>query len=229
MKKFGKLTALLFVLVMCVSLAAAFAACDKTEGAAVTFVKASESEDGYATLYVADGRDLNVMVLSDPQVDYYEKYKVVGSPGNDKTYRFIEDFVSATAPDFVVINGDLAMVDMPLVSQVPYFVRYAEIFERLQIPWIFTFGNHDCDGQWDSASATADDTVGQCSKELLIERMAQYEYCLIGSDGKCADGAGNSFVNVREKSGALRYTMCLFDCVYDEAEGSTLPCPPPLR
>lgn len=225
MKKFGKLTALFFVLVMCVSLAAAFAACDKTEGAAVTFVKASESEDGYATLYVADGRDLNVMVLSDPQVDYYEKYKVVGSPGNDKTYRFIEDFVSATAPDFVVINGDLAMVDMPLVSQVPYFVRYAEIFERLQIPWIFTFGNHDCDGQWDSASATADDTVGQCSKELLIERMAQYEYCLIGSDGKCADGAGNSFVNVREKSGALRYTMCLFDCVYDEAERKYTPVP----
>lgn len=147
MKKFGKLAALFFVLVMCASLAAAFAACDKTEGAAVTFVKASESEDGYATLYVADGRDLNVMVLSDPQVDYYEKYKVVGSPGNDKTYRFIEDFVSATAPDFVVINGDLAMVDMPLVSQVPYFVSYAEIFERLQIPWIFTFGNHDCDGQ----------------------------------------------------------------------------------
>lgn len=69
---------------MCVSLAAAFAACDKTEGAAVTFVKASESEDGYATLYVADGRDLNVMVLSDPQVDYYENTKWWEAPATTR-------------------------------------------------------------------------------------------------------------------------------------------------
>ena len=122
-----------FLLLALILLAAAlfFVACDEPSPyTPYTFLKASESEDGYATVFIPDGGDLDIMVLSDPQTDYYEKYKVVGSPGNDKTYEFIEDFVKETDPDLVVINGDLVMMDVA-VSQVPYFERYAKIFERL--------------------------------------------------------------------------------------------------
>ena len=214
MKKYARFFALLCLTALFALSLVTLSACND-EPAPPAFVKASESADGYATVYIEDGGELDVMVLSDPQVDYTEKYKVVGSLGTEVTYSFIEDFVAATDPDLVVINGDLVMLDNPILSQVPYFVRYAEIFERLETPWTFTFGNHDCDAAYTRESATADDAKAQCSKETLIEKLSSYEHCLITNDETCTDGAGNHFVNVRERgSGKLVYTMCLFDCVY---------------
>ena len=204
------------ILLALILLAAAlfFVACDEPSSyTPYTFLKASESEDGYATVFIPDGGDLDIMVLSDPQTDYYEKYKVVGSPGNDKTYEFIEDFVKETDPDLVVINGDLVMMDVA-VSQVPYFERYAEIFERLETPWTFAFGNHDCDALY-SATDDAEDPDSQCTKAALISYLAgKYPHCLMNSDPACEDGYGNHFVNVRTETGKLVYTLCLFDCVY---------------
>ena len=216
MRKFKKIVAILLVVAALIAACAVMAACDK-ESTPATFAKAGESSDGYATIYVPDDRDVKIMVLSDPQVDVYEKYKVVGSPGNDKTYAFVEDFVKTTKPDFVIINGDLVMNDLFLKSSTPYFDKYAEIFERLNTPWTFTFGNHDCDAQWTSPKAEVDSKTGQCSKEKLIVYMSQkYPHCLINTDEKCLDGDGNHFVNVRKRSGELVYTLCLFDCTFDE-------------
>lgn len=225
MKKYARFFALLCLTALFALSLVTLSACND-EPAPPAFVKASESADGYATVYIEDGGELDVMVLSDPQVDYTEKYKVVGSPGNNVTYSFIEDFVAATDPDLVVINGDLVMLDNPILSQVPYFVRYAEIFERLGTPWTFTFGNHDCDAAYTRESATADDANAQCSKETLIEKLSSYEHCLITNDETCTDGAGNHFVNVREReSGKLVYTMCLFDCVYPSKTADYEPVP----
>ena len=216
MRKFKKIVAILLVVAALIAACAVMAACDK-ESTPATFAKAGESSDGYATIYVPDDRDVKIMVLSDPQVDVYEKYKVVGSPGNDKTYAFVEDFVKTTKPDFVIINGDLVMNDLFLKSSTPYFDKYAEIFERLNTPWTFTFGNHDCDAQWTSPKAEVDSKTGQCSKEKLIAYMSQkYPHCLINTDEKCLDGDGNHFVNVRKRSGELVYTLCLFDCTFDK-------------
>lgn len=117
MRNFKKILTVLLTLVVLMTACAILVACgDKSNDTAVTFVKASQSEDGYATVYAPDDRDIKIMVLSDPQVDVYEKYKAVGSPGNDKTYSFVKDFVTATDPDLVIINGDLVMNDMPLKS-----------------------------------------------------------------------------------------------------------------
>ena len=224
MKNFIRIS-ILVTLTLSVILTAAvcLAACNDTPDLP-PFLKAEDSEDGYATVYVTDADDMEIMVLSDPQVDATEKYKTVGSLGNDVTYSFIEDFVAATDPDLVVINGDLVMLDSFVASQVPYFVRYAEIFERLETPWTFTFGNHDCDAMY----ATGDDPdneYGQCTKDALITKMASYEHCLITSDETCKDGAGNHFVNIRDKSGALIGTLCLFDCVYTSQFSDYEPVP----
>ena len=110
MKKYARFFALLCLTALFALSLVTLSACND-EPAPPAFVKASESADGYATVYIENGGELDVMVLSDPQVDYTEKYKVVGSPGNDVTYSFIEDFVAATDPDLVVINGDLVMLD----------------------------------------------------------------------------------------------------------------------
>lgn len=221
MRNFKKILTVLLTLVVLMTACAILVACnddaDRTE--VVTFVKASASEDGYATVYAPDDRDIKIMVLSDPQVDVYEKYKVVGSPGNDKTYSFVKDFVTATDPDLVIINGDLVMNDMPLKSSTPYFDRYAEIFEELKTPWTFAFGNHDCDLKWTVDSADVDTVNRQSSKAKLIAYLDEkYPHCLMNSDTTCKDGDGNHFVNVRTHAGELIYTLCLFDCTFNESK-----------
>lgn len=110
----------LAIAVLALTLSVALVACGEKGQPEPAFLLASESEDGYATVYAPSDRDFRLMVLSDPQVDFFEKYKVVGSPGNEKTYEFIEDFVKETDPDLVIINGDLVMNDNFLVSSAPF-------------------------------------------------------------------------------------------------------------
>lgn len=226
MSTLKKLTALVLTLAIILSFAAILVACDNTDDgnpaetpAIKNFVKAEDSEDGYATVYMPSDRDIKILLLSDPQVDITEKYTNVGSLGNDATYAFIEDLVTSVNPDFVIINGDLVMADglyFANPSQVPYFARYGELFDKIQVPWAFTFGNHDCDGKYTEEEAKPTDKYRQITKAAMVEYMTQYEYCLINSDENCEDGEGNYFVNLRQTDGTLVYTFCLFDCVYDE-------------
>ena len=85
MKKYARFFALLCLTALFALSLVTLSACND-EPAPPAFVKASESADGYATVYIENGGELDVMVLSAPQVDYTEKYKVVGSPGNNVTY-----------------------------------------------------------------------------------------------------------------------------------------------
>ena len=227
MKNARKIVVCIAVLAMALALCFALSSCATDKTVQPDFLLASESADGYATVYMPSDGDIKIMVLSDPQVDVYEKYKTVGSLGNDATYSFVEDFVRTTSPDLVVINGDLVMNDMPLLSSASYFKRYAEIFERLKTPWAFTFGNHDLDGKYQiDDSATMDSPRFQCSKKELINYFNQnYKYCLINADSACQDGDGNYFVNIRKRSGELVYTLCLFDCLYDEENGEYMHVP----
>ncbi len=225
MSTLKKLLCLLLTLSLILSFAVVFVACndDVPAPSDKTFVKAKDSADGYATVYIPSDRDINILLLSDPQVDTTEKFTTVGSLGNDATYSFIKDLVTAVSPDFVIINGDLVMADGWLginPSQVPYFTEYGELFDEIQVPWAFTFGNHDCDGKYADEEAELDDDLKQVTKATLIEYMSDFEYCLINSDKDCADGDGNYFVNVRNQDESLAYTLCLFDCVYD-AENTT--------
>lgn len=217
MKNFKRIISICVIVALLFSLSIAFFACDNDDTPQVSFVRACDSKDGCATVYVPEDRDIKIMILSDPQVDYYEKYKAVGSLGNDATYSFIEDFIGETSPDLVIINGDLVMNDMGVASSSPFYMRYAEIFERLQIPWAFTFGNHDLDGKYRMDDVEFEDELFQCSKETLIEYFEDnYPHCLINSDNSCKDGDGNYFINLRKKSGEVVYTLCLLDCTYNE-------------
>lgn len=186
----------------------------RTQGITV-FYKAKDHEDGYATVYADDEDDFNILLFSDPQVDTTEKYKNVGSWGNEKTYQFIKDMTVAKSPDLVIINGDLVMHDS-FSSSTSYFVRYAEIFEELKTPWSFTFGNHDLDGRYTVWDVEAEDESGQCSKQTLLDYFDEnYSYCLAYSHPEC-EGEGNHTINIRKPNGALIYSLFLFDCEYNQ-------------
>lgn len=190
--------------------------CQSKNAHPVGFVKAAESEDGYATVYVPDNRDAKVLLLADPQLDPTEKYSIIGSH-NELTIVFLNKFLDATTPDLVIIAGDVVMT--AVLNNWSYFCQIADIFEAKQIPWSFTFGNHDCENEFISETADTDSALRQLTKPKLIEEVqAKYTYCLIYS-GECKDGYGNHIVNVRNTKGKLLNTFCNLDCTYDEVDG----------
>ena len=179
----------------------------------VGFVKAAESDDGYATVYVPSDREAKVLLLADPQLDPTEKYSIVGSY-NELTLVFLDKFLNAADPDLVIVAGDIAMT--VLLNNWSDFCQIADIFETKKIPWSFVFGNHDCEKEFISEKADTDSAWYQITKPKLIDAVQKkYEYCLIYS-GECEDGYGNHIVNVRNTKGKLLNTFCNLDCVYDD-------------
>lgn len=210
---------LVLIMILCVGLTA----CDKEETpevkAKAVFQRAAESADGYAWVQMS-GDTFDVLMLSDPQVDTSceSKYGNIKGESNDNTYRMIEDLVAATSPDLVVIAGDLVM--STLESNERYMERYGELFERLETPWTFTFGNHDSEstfvyvsGGKSTASADGLKLFGQISKQKVLDVMSNYPHCLI-SAGDCEDGYGNNFINVKNTSGEIVRTICTLDTTY---------------
>ena len=180
-----------------------------TEG----FIKASESADGYATVYVPTGRDAKVLLLADPQLDPTQKYGIVGS-SNELTIVFLNKYLDAVRPDLVIVAGDLVMT--VIFNNWKYFCQIADIFESKEIPWTFVFGNHDCEKEYVSEEADTSAALAQMTKPNLIRATQEkYEYCLIYS-GECEDGYGNHIVNVRNTKGKLLNSFCNLDCVYDD-------------
>ncbi len=205
---------LIVLLIICI-FAASLIVLQGCQGAKKSFYKANAHKDGYATVYVPEGEDFRILLFSDPQVDSTEKYKNVGSTGNEKTYQFIKDMTLTVKPNLVIINGDLVMHD-EYTSSTFYYKRYAEIFEELKIPWSFTFGNHDLDEKYVDRDAEAEEESGQCTKQVLIDFLdKEYKYCLINSDNQ-STGAGNHTINIRDSKGNLIYSLFLFDCEYNE-------------
>ncbi|MBO4539668.1 MAG: metallophosphoesterase, partial [Clostridia bacterium] len=179
----------------------------------IGLVQAADSPDGYATVYVPSDRDAKVLLLADPQLDPTEKYSIVGSY-NRLTLRFLDELFDATEPDLVIIAGDVVM--SALLNNWSDFQKIADIFEEKQLPWTFVFGNHDCEKEFVSESASTAPGLGQMTKPKFIKEVQDtYEYCLIYS-GDCADGYGNHIVNVRNTKGKLLNTFCNLDCVYDD-------------
>lgn len=79
MKKYARFFALLCLTALFALSLVTLSACND-EPAPPAFVKASESADGYATVYIENGGELDIMVLSDPQVDYTENIRWWAAP-----------------------------------------------------------------------------------------------------------------------------------------------------
>lgn len=213
----------LFLCVLVCFCASAFFGCNKQEEPQTvkTFFKACDSPDGYASVRIPSDGSLDVLILADPQVDTSEKYSVIGA-SNEKTYTFIKEIVSAAKPDLVLVAGDLVMSTVQ--SNQRWLLRYADVLEAAGVPWSIVFGNHDSENSWtDKEQANAefpDDPYeefwGQITKARSVELLSAYDHCLL-SAGDCEDGVGNYFINVKDASDNIAYTICCFDTVYEDS------------
>lgn len=192
-----------------------FVSCSEKEPLPIEFIRADSSTDGYATIIVPEDRPLKTLVLSDPQVATVETYTIVGNT-TEKTYAFVEELVTSVSPDFVFITGDICINN--IFTGFDLYVRYAEIFEKLNVYWAFCLGNHDSEKNYVSATSTKDSKLGQLTKTRLISELSSFPHCL-ATVGDCTDiyeTAGNYFINVRNPEGKLIKSFVSFDCCYSK-------------
>lgn len=221
-----KVTATILIILCIVCILSVFAGCENVDETkenkkilyphAVGYVNSANADDGYATLYIPDNSEGKILLLADPQLDVTEKYRIVGSE-NRLTLLLVEKLIVATNPDFVIIAGDIAMSGY--LTNWELFCNIADIIESKNIPWSFTFGNHDSENGFFNESATTESAFGQITKPNLIELVQEkYEHCLVNSSD-CESGYGNHFINIRNTKGELLTSICNLDCVYEGESG----------
>ncbi len=182
------------------------------------FVKAEQSEDGYATIFVNGDSDLRILLLSDTQLSATNGYASFGGT-NDRTFKLINGLLDSVKPDAVLIAGDI--VASYAQNNWPLFKQLADNFEERELPWMPCYGNHDSQIVYARTEKTnLNSPLGQVTKQQLTDLLIDYNYCLL-TDGDCEDGHGNYFVNIRDsQSKDIIYTVCLMDTVSNESATS---------
>lgn len=161
----------------------------------VHFVKS----DNTATVFTDDDT-LRVLQLSD--------LHIVGSRLTHSTDRqsvdAIVDIIEATRPDLVVITGDLTYSTPPLgnINNEWAYKTIGTLMEKFNIPWTFTFGNHD------------DDPFLMHDKKTQAEYYTSLDNCLMYSAAE-VDGYGNHVV-MFDSNGSHNTALIMLDCLgYD--------------
>ncbi|NCA66496.1 MAG: hypothetical protein EOM87_00370 [Clostridia bacterium] len=173
------------------------------------FMRAEDSPDGYAAVYLPDGGAIKIVQLTDIHLEYFlgtdeSLWHTNGIAGdNASTIAMLDKMLAALEPDLIIITGDALRTWTR--DNFTEYRQLAEIFESRNIPWMPIFGNHEFEYSCEAYQHTP---------EQLAEALIEYPHCLM-SKGDCADGVGNYFVNIKDKNQNIIYTLCALDCVFD--------------
>ncbi|MBR1954973.1 MAG: metallophosphoesterase [Clostridia bacterium] len=140
-------------------------------------------------------RPLRIMQIADPQLKF-------GSWTHDKrTMDLLDKAIDQLKPDVAVVTGDLTF-SMFAKTAVKHF---ADFMEKKQVYWTYAYGNHDSEMTF--------------SKYRHAELLAKYKYCLFDGGPSNIMGESNYFVNVKDGSGNLVYSLCMMDSnMYQEGQ-----------
>lgn len=203
-----KSTAIFLIIILIFSLSTIFSGCNKNNE--FHYVLAKDSEDGYATVYKPDDRDLVVLQLTDIHLEYFltTEESVWNSYGickdNQSTLSMIDEMLDVTSPDIIVISGDVVRTFFN--DNLEVYKRLIDIIEAKEILWMPIFGNHEYEYAFSNKQHTL---------EEMAEEFQKYPHCLLYQGG-CSDGIANYFVNIKDSDENIIYTICGLDCVFDE-------------
>ena len=140
-------------------------------------------------------RPLRIMQIADPQMKF-------GSWTHDKkTMDLLDKAIDQLKPDVAVVTGDLTF-SIFAKTAVKHF---ADFMEKKQVYWTYAYGNHDSEMTF--------------SKYRHAELLAKYKYCLFDGGPSNIMGESNYFVNVKDGSGNLVYSLCMMDSnMYQEGQ-----------
>lgn len=122
---------------------------------------------------------------------------------DQKAFKTISAMVEAARPDLIVVTGDVTSEQ----NNMQAFETFCAYMEGLAIPWAFTFGNHDAEGD--------------ASKQELSDYLESLEHCIYECGDPSVDGMGNYTYNVTREGKTLASLIMMDSNMYypDEAVG----------
>lgn len=122
---------------------------------------------------------------------------------DQKAFKTISAMVETARPDLIVVTGDITSEK----ENMPAFETFCTFMENLEIPWAFTFGNHDAEGD--------------ASKQALSDYLEKLEHCIYERGDAAVDGMGNYTYNVTHEGKPLMSLIMMDSNMYypDEAVG----------
>ena len=150
------------------------------------------------TVDVEKGREPVILQLTDPQtidsrqlryperlgdveIDFWDTHK-----DYDRSYKYLEEIINKTKPDFIFITGDIIYGEFD--DKGTSLLRFVEFMESFKIPWSPVFGNHDA----------------ECQRGIdwVCEQYVNAEHCLFKQ--RALTGNSNYTVGITQDGKLLR-------------------------
>lgn len=110
-----------------------------------------------------------------------------------KAFKTIDAMIEETGPDMIVVTGDITSEYDNLTA----IKKFSEYMEKKEIPWAFTFGNHDAEGA--------------ASKQEISDYLETLEYCIYERGDESITGMGNYYYTVRDENGGAVMSLIMMD------------------
>ena len=130
-----------------------------------------------------------------------------------KAFKTITAMVETTKPDMIVVTGDVTSEKENYTA----FKTFCTFMEEFQIPWAFTYGNHEgLDIQYEPNEVIDPDKIAD--KQTLNNYLESLKYCIYERGDKDVDGMGNYYYTVRDNGNNALMSLIFMDSnSYDEA------------
>ena len=155
---------------------------------------------------IFDKDEFKVMQLTDIHIGGTKKTQ----KEDLKAFQAMYKLVKYAKPDLIVITGDLVYSKLAKThspDNMNSFIMICNFFEKIGIPWTFTFGNHDTE---EFAMAKPEDFIS--TTQAYVKCLYQYNDPL--------GGRTNLFINIRNKDNKIVQSLVLMDSgEYVEGEG----------
>ncbi len=148
----------------------------------------------YVTFIVED--EFKVLMFADTHFNnsgWYAGKVWVNDFLNKRTYTEIKSMIDFTQPNLVVVAGDMVSNDFnDLIVK-----GFCNFMDKLELPWTFTFGNHDAEHRAD--------------KPAIMNVLESANYCILRQGPTNLQGLGNDIVVLKNKQGKIVYAFFTMD------------------
>lgn len=159
-------------------------------------VKITLDDDGFYSLSSEGDEDIKILQLTDIHFSCSYVTYMLDCAAVDAVYALVKE----TRPDLIVLTGDIIspIVYTGATGNSALMARaISALFAKMEIPWIFVYGNHDDEGFM--------------SKAELSEYFAAQPFSLFLKGPDTIDGEGNSVIKVKNEDGTLRHALFFLD------------------
>jgi len=123
--------------------------------------------------------------------------------------------IAYTKPDLVIVTGDLTfplgIMSLSLNNAAPVS-QFAAFMRNVDIPWAFTYGNHDTE----SMAALSENGLDELFKKLSYKTSGNLLYPYVQPD---ITGRNNQLIEIRNSDGTLNQAVFLLDSNAYTGEG----------